>query len=86
MTHHGALGERGVIFQKSVEDLIVLAHRIVDTLWRTKREDARLLNILAQLIDQPIQPLVTGDLGNEAMKTVIGIEIIGPSRVSGTLL
>ena len=54
----------------------MLAHRIVDTLWRTKREDARLLNILAQLIDQPIQPLVTGDLGNEAMKTVIGIEIM----------
>ncbi len=53
----------------------MLAHRILEALRQVKGENARLLNFLAQLIDQPVKTLVAGDLSDKSMKAVIGVEI-----------
>jgi predicted Fe-Mo cluster-binding NifX family protein len=71
MSDHRALRELWIFLEKGVENLIMLTHRIVEPLRQMERENARPLNFLAQLIDEPVEALVAGDFGDEAMKMLL---------------
>ena len=75
VAYHRALGELWVFLKKGVQNLIVLAHRIVEPLRQMKGEDSRLLHLLAQLIDELVKTLIAGDLGYETVKTAVGVEV-----------
>ena len=53
----------------------MFAHRVVEPLRQAQREGAGLLEFLAQLFDQPVEPLVARDFGDQAMKVIVGIEV-----------
>ena len=75
MTDHRALGQLRVFFEEGVHDLVMLAHGIVEPLRQMERENSRLLNLLAQLIDEPVKALVAGYFSDEAMKAAVDVEV-----------
>src|ERR687887_957958 len=77
MPNHRALSELRVFLEKGVHDLVMLAHRMVKSLRQTERENPRLANFSAQLINEPIKTLVSGDLSDKTMKAAAGLEIAG---------
>src|SRR5581483_2709594 len=69
--------ELGIFLEKSVHDLVVLAHRIVEPARQLQRENARPAHLLAHLVDHAVEPLVAGDFRDEAVKTAVRFEVSG---------
>src|SRR5918999_2334055 len=77
VAHHRALCELWVFLKKSVHDLVMLAHRIIEAVGQTERKNPRFLNFLTQLIDEPVETLVTRDFRDETVEAAVGLEVPG---------
>ena len=68
MLHHHAFGQLGILLEKCIHDLIMLAHGIVESLRHMQRQQTGFLNFTPQFLYQLVEPLVVRQLGDEAMK------------------
>ena len=54
----------------------MFAHRIIEAFGQTERQNAGLLNVLPELIDEPVEPLIARNISNRAMKFVVSFEVL----------
>src|SRR3990172_6851809 len=74
MSDHRSFCQFGILLKEDIHDLIVFPHRIIEPLREVEREDSGLLDLVAHLVDQAVQPFVSRNLGYEAMKAAVGLK------------
>jgi hypothetical protein len=58
MLHHHAFGQLGIFLEERIHDLIMLAHRIVESLRHMQRQQTGFLNFSPQFLDEVLEPLI----------------------------
>src|SRR3972149_10472683 len=75
MSDHRSFCQFTILLKEGIHDLIVFPHRIIEPLREVEREDSGLLDLVAHLVDQAVQPFVSRNLGYEAMKAAVSLKV-----------